>query len=62
MHCGSVKYGRIVVLVCHVISQDHVMWRYGQKPIKVSYQPAKFGGHKHSGSGDMLSVYNVILR
>ena len=23
--------------------------------------PAKFGGHKHSGSGDMLYVYYVIL-
>ena len=22
--------------------------------------PAKFGGHKHSGSGDMLYVYYVI--
>ena len=38
------------------------MWLYGQKPIKVSYNPAKFGGDKHSDSGDvMFLVYHVIL-
>lgn len=30
---------KILVLVCHVFSQDHVI---------------KFGGHKHCGSGDMF--------
>ena len=24
------------------------------KPIKVSYLSAKFGGHRHSGSGDII--------
>ena len=28
-----------------------VMWIHGQEPIKMSYDPAKFGGHRHSGSG-----------
>ena len=46
-----------MVLVCHVISQDH------QVPIKVSYYPAKFGGHRHSDSGDIVVfVFHVILQ
>ena len=32
------------------------MWLYGQEPIKVSHHPAKFGNHKHSGSGDVFSL------
>ena len=35
---------------------------YGQESLKVSYQPAKFGGDKHFGSEDiMVSVSLVIL-
>ena len=28
----------------------------------VSYHPAKFGGHKHCGSGDMFLNCHVILQ
>ena len=30
-----------------------VMCLYGQKPLKVRYHPAKFSGHRHSGSGNI---------
>ena len=30
--------------------------------MKLSYDPAKFGGHKHSGTGDiMVFVYRMTL-
>ena len=38
------------------------MWLDRQKPIKVRYHPAKFGGHRHSGSGEVIFlVCHVIL-
>ena len=38
------------------------MWLYSQKPIKLSYHPAKFDAHRHSGSEDeMLLVCHVVL-
>ena len=43
-------------------SRDHGVIRlYGQEPIKVSYHPARFRDHRHSGSGDMFLVFHVIL-
>ena len=33
---------------------QRVMLLHGQEPIKISYHPAEFGGHKHSGSGDII--------
>ena len=30
------------------------MYLYGQKPIKVSYHPAKFAGKRHFGRGDNI--------
>ena len=65
--CGS---GDIMILVCHMILLDHVltrsrnqrvMWVYEQKPIKVSYHPATFLSHRHSGSGDIFLICHVIL-
>ena len=42
-----------MILVCHVIFQDHI--------IKVlSYDLAKLSGHRHSGSGHMFLVCHVI--
>ena len=41
----------------HDLGRPHdqsVIWRYGQEPIKVSDHPAKFGGQRHSGSGDVF--------
>ena len=26
----------------------------------ISYHPAKFGGHRHCGSGDMILVYVIL--
>ena len=56
--------GDIIILGCHVISQDQVnkgsckiMGRKG----KVSYHPTKFRDHRHSGSRDiMILVCHVI--
>ena len=48
-----------------MISQDHVVegsrGLMVQGPLKVSYHPAKFGGHKGSGSGDMFLVCPMIF-
>ena len=52
--CGSRD---IILLVCHVISQDHVIkgsFDYRLKPMKVSYQISKFGGHSYCGSRVMM--------
>ena len=39
---------------------QRVIRLYGQEPIKVSYHPAKFGGHRHTGSEDIILVCQVI--
>ena len=48
-----------MAMACHVILQGHVIkgsrgrsW----EPLLASHQPAKFGGQRHSGSGDMFLV------
>ena len=39
------------------------MWLDGLEPLKVSQQPATFGGHKDCGSGDiMILVCYMILQ
>ena len=39
------------------------MWLYRQKPIKVGQHPAKFGGQKHTDSGDVVVlVCHVIFQ
>ena len=56
--CGHGGYDSkdIIILVCHMISQDHVIKddvTYRQEPIKLGgYHFVKFGGHRHSDSGD----------
>ena len=53
-----------MILVCHVIWQNHViMWLDGYESMKVSYQyTAKYGGNGLSHSGDlMVSVCHMIL-
>ena len=52
-------------LVWHVISQNHLTKRHSnnivQSPLKVSHHSAKFGGHCHCGSGNiMVLVCHVI--
>ena len=37
------------------------MWIYGQDPIKVTYQPAKFGGHKYSDRGDIVVIVCHVI-
>ena len=44
---------KITILVCHVI------W---YEPIKVGNLPAKFGGHKHSGSENVFLVYHMNVQ
>ena len=40
-----------------------IIWLCGYKLIEVSYHPAKFGGHRHSGSRDiMIFVCHVTLQ
>ena len=41
-----------MVLACHVISQDDVI--KGSCDCMVSHHPAKFDGHRHCGSGDII--------
>ena len=50
-------------LACYLakLRDQRVMWLFGQEPIKLSYHPAKLGGHRHSGSQDMFLVCHVIL-
>ena len=55
-----------MVLACHVMSQDYVIRGscdfMGGQPIKVSYHPAKLGGHNHFGSEIIMNlVCHVIL-
>ena len=45
-HYGS---GDVMVLICHVITQDHVITGscdFGKESFKASHQLAKFGGHR----------------
>ena len=39
---------------------ERVVWLNGYEPLKVSPQPAKFGGSKHCNSGDIM-IYFVKL-
>ena len=59
-HCGSED---ITVLVCQMISQEHVT--KGQCNFMArspsSYHPAKFGGHKHSGTGDIMFLVDHVI-
>ena len=62
-HCGS---GDIIILVCHVTLQDHVIKGLcdfiGKCDFNVSYHPAKFGGDRRPDSGDIsILVCHVIL-
>ena len=40
---------------------QRVMRVYRQEPIKVSYHLAKFGGHWHSGSGDIIILVCHVI-
>ena len=56
-----------MILVCHVISQHHMIKGSCDfkmyDPIKVGYHPSKFGGHRHSGRGDIVvSFCHMILQ
>ena len=56
----------IMVLVCHMILQDHVikaLYNCGKSPPIVSHHPAWSGDHGHCGCGDiMVLVCHVILQ
>ena len=50
--------GVIMILVCLVILQDHVIKEsycfMGGTPLMVSHHPAKFGSYSPCGSGDIM--------
>ena len=48
-HCGS-RY--MMILVCHVISQDR---------ITLSYRLVKFIGHRHHGSEDIMILVSYTI-
>ena len=48
-------------LIRHVILEDHLIKGLcGWEPVIVSHHFAKFGGHRHCGSGDMLLVVEEL--
>ena len=54
-----------MLLVCHVISQDHVIKESSDfiSRSPVSYHPAKYGCYRHSGRGDiMVFVCSMTLQ
>ena len=55
-----------IILICRVISQDHVIKNdviYWKETIKVGHYSVTFGGHRDSDSGDIvILVYHVILQ
>ena len=65
-----VAIGTVAVKIWFRLSRDltrrrdqRVMWLYGHEPIKVSYNSATFGGHRHCGSGNiMVLVFHVTLQ
>ena len=59
-NCGS---GDIILLVCHVISQDHMIKGscvlICRSPLR---KVIKFGGYKHCGDGDfMFFICHVLI-
>ena len=48
--CNGFSLSRDISRSC----DERVMWLYGWQPVKVSYRPAKFGGHRHCGSGNIM--------
>ena len=54
----------MMFLVCHMISQDHVIeesCNFTGESCEVSHHSAMFCGHTHCGSGNiMVLVYHVI--
>ena len=60
IHCGGVD---ITVLVCQVISEDHMMKGSCDFISKDPSRSVKFGGHRYSGSGDIIIfVCHVTLQ
>ena len=64
--CHVVAVGIVVEEILFSMSRNlarkldqSFMWLYGKDPIKVSYHPATFVGHKHSGVRDMFLVCQV---
>ena len=61
--CKHRGRGDIMILVCHVISQDHVTKGSNSIMGRSPSNPAKFGGHRHCGSGYVtISFCHVILQ
>ena len=56
----------ITYLICHVTLHDHVIEGscdvMGRSPLMVSYHAAKFGSHKHCGTGDIFNLSRDLTR
>lgn len=59
-YCGS---GNIMVLVGHMILEDHEVKRFFDFMCRSSssYHPATFGDHIHSGSEDIMSQVGLVI-
>ena len=44
------------------LGNETAMRLYGKKLIIVCNHPARIGGHRHCGSGDMLLIYHMTSR
>ena len=38
-------------------NQRQSKWLHGYESVKVNYNPANFGGHRHSGSEDVMFFF-----
>ena len=54
-----------MVLICNVISEDHVIKRscesMAKDPLMFYRHPAMFSGHRHYDSGDMNIPANTVI-
>ena len=51
-------------LVCHVTSREHMfkgLREFMDVTTKVSYHPAKFDGHRHCSSGDIMALVCSVI-
>ena len=45
-----------IFLACHVILNKHRISHFRGGTLVINHHPAKFGGHRHCGSGGMFLV------
>ena len=54
-----------MVLICHVISENQVTQEpydpYTYEGLKVNHHSAKFDGHRHCGSGNIMALVHHVI-